>query len=36
MERLNTTHDEMQNAIEEHAKWQRALESEVKDERDQV
>ena len=32
LERLNTTHDEMQEKTEEHARWQRALESEVVDE----
>jgi len=34
MERLSTIHDEMQEKIEEYSKWQRALESEVKDEHD--
>ncbi len=32
MERYNTTHDAIQYAEEEHAKWARALESEVKSE----
>ncbi len=31
MERHDTLHDKMEEAIDEYTKWQRALEKEVKD-----
>ncbi len=31
MERHNTLHDKMEEAIDEYTKWQRALEKEIKD-----